>query len=809
MKSEARVVIIGGGVGGTSIAYHLAEMGWRDVVLLEKSDLTHGTTFHSAGLVGQLRPTETLTKMNMHSVELYRRLKEETAVDPGWKEVGSLRLVSSRDRMEELTRLAGRAKTFGLPLEMISTDEALELFPLFDPKGVLGAAYDPTDGYIDPSDLTHALAEGARSRGVEINTGVSVTAITVENGCVSEVVTEHGTVQTDVVVNATGIWAPEIGRLVGVTVPLTPFQHQYVHVRTEEVVSPDLPTMRDPDDLVYFRPHEGGIVTGGYGRNPAPFAPEGIPDDFSHKLLDPDWDRFTPLFERSRGRVPPIRKGEAVELTNGPESFTPDGEFVLGESCVRGFFVAAGFNAHGIAGAGGMGRIMAEWIIDGEPAMDVWQMDIRRFGDHYRSRRYTLERSRETLSTYYDIHFPNEESTSVRGLRLSPAYERLRGLGAEFGEKAGWERPNYFRSNEDPAYERLRPRGWAGRLWSTAIPAEHLTTRGRAGLFDQSSFAKVEVEGPGACALLQRLCDNDVDRPSGTVTYTQMLNPRGGIECDFTVTRIGEERFRIVTGTAFGTHDMDWIRRHLPDDASVRVREVTSGLACIGLQGPRSRDILSSVCRDDLSNEAFPYMRAQEIIVGDVPCLALRVTYVGELGWELYPPMEFGARLWDVLFEAGQPYGLVPAGYRAIESMRLEGGFLAWAADITPDDNPYEAGLGFAVKLNKPMPFLGREALEKVKSRGVERRLGCMVLEDSSMVALGNEPVRSKNGDVVSRVTSGGLGYSVGESIAYAYLPPDLAEPGMTLSVEVFGKDYPAEVVTMPLWDPGHERVRG
>lgn len=809
MKSEARVVIIGGGVGGTSIAYHLAEMGWRDVVLLEKSDLTHGTTFHSAGLVGQLRPTETLTKMNMHSVEVYRRLKEETDVDPGWKEVGSLRLVSSRDRMEELTRLAGRAKTFGLPLEMISTDEALELFPLFDPKGVLGAAYDPTDGYIDPSDLTHALAEGARSRGVEINTGVSVTGITLENGCVSEVVTEHGTVQTDVVVNATGIWAPEIGRLVGVTVPLTPFQHQYVHVRTEEVVSPDLPTMRDPDDLVYFRPHEGGIVTGGYGRNPAPFAPEGIPDDFSHKLLDPDWDRFTPLFERSRRRVPPIRKGEAVELTNGPESFTPDGEFVLGESCVRGFFVAAGFNAHGIAGAGGMGRIMAEWIIDGEPAMDVWQMDIRRFGDHYRSRRYTLERSRETLSTYYDIHFPNEESTSVRGLRLSPAYERLRGLGAEFGEKAGWERPNYFRSNEDPAYERLRPRGWAGRLWSTAIPAEHLTTRGRAGLFDQSSFAKVEVEGPGACALLQRLCDNDVDRPSGTVTYTQMLNPRGGIECDFTVTRIGEERFRIVTGTAFGTHDMDWIRRHLPDDASVRVREVTSGLACIGLQGPRSRDILSSVCRDDLSNEAFPYMRAQEIIVGDVPCLALRVTYVGELGWELYPPMEFGARLWDVLFEAGQPYGLVPAGYRAIESMRLEGGFLAWAADITPDDNPYEAGLGFAVKLNKPMPFLGREALEKVKSRGVERRLGCMVLEDSSMVALGNEPVRSKNGDVVSRVTSGGLGYSVGESIAYAYLPPDLAEPGMTLSVEVFGKDYPAEVVTMPLWDPGHERVRG
>lgn len=809
MKTEVRVVIIGGGVAGTSIAYHLAEMGWRDVVLLEKSELTYGTTFHSAGLVGQLRPTETLTKMNMHSVELYRRLKEETGVDPGWKEVGSLRLVSSRDRMEELTRLAGRAKTFGLPLEMISTDEALELFPLFDPEDVLGAAYDPTDGYIDPSALTHALAEGARSRGVEVNTGVSVTGITVENGRVKEVVTDHGAIQTEVVVNATGIWAPEIGRLVGVTVPLAPFQHQYVHVRTEETVSSDFPTMRDPDDLVYFRPHEGDIITGGYGRKPAPFALDGVPAGFSHKLLDPDWDRFKPLFESSCRRVPALQEGEVVELTNGPESFTPDGEFVLGESHVRGFFVAAGFNAHGIAGAGGMGRIMAEWIIDGEPGMDAWQMDIRRFGDHYRSRRYTLERSRETLSTYYDIHFPNEESTSVRGLRLSPAYERLRALGAEFGEKAGWERPNYFRSNEDPAYEHLRPRGWAGRLWSTAIPAEHLATRERAGLFDQTSFAKIEVSGPGACALLQRLCDNDVDKPPGTVTYTQMLNPRGGIECDFTVTHIGKELFRIVTGTAFGVHDMDWITRHLPEDGSVRIRDVTSSLACIGIQGPHSRDILSSVCQDDLSNEAFSYMRAREIIVGDVPCLALRVTYVGELGWELYSPMEFGARLWHVLSEAGQPYGLVPAGYRAIESMRLEGGFLAWAADITPVDNPYEAGLGFAVKLDKPVPFIGKEALEKSKNHGTRRKLSCLVLADSDTVALGNEPVRSKNGEVLSRVTSGGRGYSVDKSIAYAYLPPNLAKTGTELRVEVFGEEVSAEVVSMPLWDPGHERVRG
>ena len=808
MRDEARVVVIGGGVGGTSIAYHLTGMGWRDVVLLEKSELTHGTTFHSAGLVGQLRPTETLTKMNMHSVELYRRLEDETGVDPGWREVGSLRLASSRDRMEELARLAGRARTFGLPLELISPTEALELFPLFDPEGVLGAAYDPTDGYVDPSALTQALAEGARSRGAEIQTGVRVTGIEVENGRVKAVVTDRGPIRTEVIVNATGIWAPEIGRLAGVSVPLVPFQHQYVHVRPRERISPDLPTMRDPDDLVYFRPYEGDIITGGYGRRPAPWALDGVPAGFSHKLLEPDWKRFTSLFETSRNRVPAIRDGEVVELTNGPESFTPDGEFILGESHVRGVFVAAGFNAHWIAGAGGMGRLMAEWIVEGEPGMDVWQMDIRRFGEHYRSRKYTLARSTESLATYYDIHFPNEERESARGLRISPAYERLKALGAEFGEKAGWERPNYFRSNEDPAYEHLRPKGWAGRLWSTAIPAEHAATRERAGLFDQTSFAKIEVSGPGACDLLQRLCDNDVDKAPGTVTYTQMLNPRGGIECDFTVTRLAEERFRIVTGTAFGVHDRDWILRHLPQDGSVQVRDVTSSLACVGLQGPRARDILSSVCQDDLSNEAFPYMRAREITVGDVPCLALRVTYVGELGWELYPPAEFGARLWDTLFEAGQPHGLVPAGYRAIESLRLEGGFLAWAADITPGDNPYEAGLGFAVKLDKPAPFIGREALQEAKAQGVQRRLGCLVLSDPGTVALGNEPIRS--GDrVVSRVTSGGRGYSVGKSIAYAYLPVELAEAGTGLSVEVFGEEIPAEVVPMPLWDPGHERVRG
>ena len=807
MRDEAQAVVIGGGVGGTSVAYHLAEMGWRDVVLLEKSDISDGTTWHSAGLVGQLRPSKTLTEMNMHSVEVYRRLKEETGVDPGWREVGSLRLISSRDRAEELDRLAGMAMAFGLPLEIISTEEALELFPLFDPEGVSCAAYDPSDGYIDPEGLARALAEGARSRGVEICTGARVTGFGIKNGRVQEIVTDIGTIRAEVVVNAAGMWAPQIGKLAGVEVPLVPFQHQYVRLRTEEPVSTDLPTIRDPDDLVYFRPKDGDLVTGGYGRKPAPWSVDGVPEDFGRELLSPDWERFEPLFENSQQRVPDLREAEVVEFVNGPESFTPDGEFVLGESEVRGFFVAAGFNAHGIAGAGGIGRIMAEWVVDGEPSMDAWEMDIRRFGDHYRSRRYTLERTRESLSVYYDISYPNQEPLSVRGLRLSPAYERLKALGADFGEKAGWERPNYFRSNEDPTLERLRPRGMAGRYWSTAIPAEHHAVRERAGLFDQSSFAKIEVTGPGACEFLQRLCDNDVDKEPGTVTYTQMLNPGGGIECDFTVTRLEEDRFRIITGTAFGRHDISWMTLHRPDDGTVEIRDITSGLACLGIQGPRSRDILSSVCEEDLSNKAFPYMRAREITVGDVPCLALRVTYVGELGWELYPPMEFGRRLWDVLYEAGQPHGLVPAGYRAIESLRLEGGFLAWAADITPEENPFEAGLGFAVKLDKG-DFIGKEALGKVKALGVDRKLCCLVLKDFGIVTLGNETVRL-DGEVVSRVMSGGQGYSVSKSIAYAYLPVRLSEAGTELSVEVFGEEIPAKVVSGPLWDPKHERVKG
>jgi glycine cleavage system T protein len=807
MTEDVRAVVIGGGVAGASIAYHLCELGWSDVVVLERSELTSGSTFHSAGLVGQLRSTVTLTRMMMYGVELYRRLKDETGLDPGWHEVGSLRLASSPERIEELKRLSGWGKTFGLPLEIIATEEALELFPMFDPDGVHGAAFLPTDGHLDPSGLTQALARGARDRGARLLPEVRVTGIDVDRGRVRSVRTaDHGEFRTEVVVIAAGMWAHEVGRMAGIEVPVVPMSHQFLITEPINGVRSDLPTMRDPDLLVYFREEVGGLVVGGYERSPAAWSLDGIPADFNHKLLPPDWERFEELSKGAQQRVPDLEAAGIKSMVNGPEAFTPDGEFILGESEVRGLFVATGFCAHGIAGAGGVGKVMAEWIVEGEPSLDVWKMDIRRFGPHYRSRRYTLDRATEIYATYYDIHYPNEERRAGRNLRLSPTYARLEALDAEFGEKAGWERPNWFRSNEDPALENRRPRGWAGQFWSTAIPAEHRATREAAGLFDETSFAKIDVLGPGACGFLQGLCDNDVDKPVGRVTYTSMLNSRGGIECDFTVTRLAEERFRIVTGTAFGNHDLSWIRRHLPDDGSVVVRDVTSAHGCLGLWGPRSRDILASVCPDDLSSEAFPYMRALDLTVGDVPCLALRVTYVGELGWELYPPMEYTLRLWDTLVEAGAPHGLVSAGYRAIDSLRLEKGYRVWGADITPEDTPLEAGLGFAVKLDKG-PFTGREALVRQRDEGIGRRLSCLVLSDFNAVALANEPVR-RDGRIVARVTSGGQGYTVDRSIAYAYLPVELAPPGTAVEIEVFGDWVPAEVAVEPLWDPSGERIR-
>jgi 4-methylaminobutanoate oxidase (formaldehyde-forming) len=817
LPDRARVVVIGGGVGGTSIAYHLVQRGWRDIVLLERAQLTSGSTFHSAGLVGQLRSTMPLTRLMMDSVALYTRLKEETGVDVGWRPVGSLRLASSRERMEELERQAGWGESFGLPLELVSAGEAQRRFPLMAPDGVMGAAFLSTDGYLDPSGLALALAEGARRGGARICEGVRVTGIRLDRGAVRGVDTEQGPIEAEVVVNAGGIYAPEIGAMAGLTLPIIPMAHQYLLARIKEPIPEDLPTMRDPDLLVYFRRDAGGLVMGGYERDPAPWGLDGIAGDFNNRLLPEDWARFEPLSQNAIQRVPSLEHGDVVKLINGPEAFTPDNEFVLGESSVRGFYVAAGFCAHGIAGAGGMGRAMAEWIVDGEPSLDLWKMDLRRFGDAYRNRGYTLARTVEVYSTYYDIHYPNEERQAGRPLHLSPTYRRLTELGAAFGEKSGWERPNWFEPNAASMDGLARPAGWAGHHWSAAIPAEHRATRERAGLFDETSFSKIEVSGRGALAFLQRLCDNDMDRPVGSVTYTQMLNRRGGIECDFTVTRLTDEWFFIVTGTAFGNHDLAWMRKHDPMDGSVTLDDVGAARVCLGLWGPRARDIMQPLTDADLSNDAFPYLTSQPITVGGVGCLALRVTYVGELGWELYGPVERGLELWDTLWKAGTPLGMVAGGYRAIDSMRLEKGYRVWSTDITPEDNPYEAGLGFAVRLGKPDDFIGKDALIRAKAEGVTRRLRPVLLEDGSAIALGGEPVRlapsaseggQGGGRILGRVTSGGYGYTIDRSIAYAYLPFDDAAPGTRAEVQVFGRWIPAVVAKEPLYDPTGERIR-
>lgn len=806
LPSHAQVVIIGGGVGGCSIAYHLTLMGWKDVVILERHELTSGSTWHSAGLVGQMRSDANLTRMMHYSTDLYRRLKDETGHDPAWREVGGLRLASSAERLEEIKRLVGMAGSFGVPMELISAKEAQDMFPLMSIDGVVGAAFTPNDGMIDPTGLTNALAAGAKSRGAKIFQDTNVEKINLKDGRVSEVVTDQGIIKTEIVVNAAGQWGGEVGKMVGLNLPVVPMAHLYAITKPIEGVGHDIPTLRDPDLLVYWREEVGGFTTGGYERDPAPFGLNGIPRDFKYQLLPPDWERFGPLMENSIKRVPILEKAEIRQLLNGPEGFTPDGEFLLGPTAVKGFWVACAFCAHGLAGAGGIGKVMAEWIIEGHPEWDLWRLDVRRFGSNYNSQDYTVARTLETYTQYYDIHFPGEERLSRRGLRLSPTYYRLRDLGCHFGEKTGWERPNWFKPYEEKAAHGHEPKGWARHNWSRAIGYEHIQTRENAGLFDETSFNKFEVRGPGALKFLNYICANDIDQPVGTVIYTQCLNKRGGIECDFTVTRLDEERFFIITGTAFGQHDLSWLSLNMPEDGSVTVEDVSSSYACLGLWGPKARVILEKVVTEDVSNEGFPYMTAKRINVGDVPVLASRVTYVGELGWEFYCPMEYGLRLWDTLWEAGQPEGMVAAGYKAIDSLRLEKGYRYWSGEITPDYTPYEAGLGFAVKLDKG-DFIGREALVKQKEGELKQKLCCIAISDSRTIALGKEPIRA--GDkIISWVASGGYGYSVGMSMAYAYLPTKYTKPGIELSIEFFGTKVAAEVVKSPLWDPKGERIR-
>lgn len=808
--THARIVIIGGGIIGCSTAYHLTKLGCNDVVLLERKKLTSGSTFHAAGLVGQLRANANITQLLKHSVELYGRLEQETGQATGWKQVGGLRLACNEARMIELKRQATTAHSFGLEMHLLTPKEAQDLWPIMEIRDLVGGAYLPTDGQANPSDITQALAKGARNGGVRIVEDCAVNAIHVKNGRVTGVATKQGNIQCECVVNCAGQWAREVGRLAGVIVPLQSVQHQYLITEAIDGVHRNLPTLRDPDRLTYFKEEVGGLVMGGYEHNPIPWALEGIPQDFHFTLLNSDWDHFERLMEQALARVPALAHAGIKQLINGPEAFTPDGNFILGEAAeVRGFFVGCGFNAFGIASAGGAGQALAQWVIDGQAPFDLWPVDIRRFGRLHADDTWVRTRTLELYAKHYSIAWPHEEHESGRPLRVSPLYPRLKTERACFGSKMGWERPNWFApqgSEPRDQYSFQRPN------WFEAVGKEHEACRQRVALFDASSFAKFMLSGRDVEAVLSWICANNIDHPPGKISYTQMLNAHGGIECDLTVTRLAADTYYIVTGTGFVTHDFAWIARNIPQGADAHLLDVTADFATLSLMGPRARDVLQQITEDDVSNMAFPFATVKEIRVAGAPVRALRLTYVGELGWELHIPSESALAVYDRLMEAGAQFGIVNAGYRAIESLRLEKGYRAWGADIGPDYTPIEAGLGWAVKLKTAIPFQGRDALKAQQRDGVAKRLACFTVDDPSRVLLGRETIY-RDGQRVGWLTSAGWGYTIGKYIGYGYVRcPDGVDMTFLRSghyeLEVAAERSLCTLQVGALYDPDMKRIK-
>ncbi len=795
------ILIVGGGIIGCSIAYHLTRLGRTDVLLLEKSGLTHGATWHAAGLVGQLRTSRNTTRMLQQSVELYDRLEEETGRAIGWRKVGSLRLACSRDRLFEIKRSATMARSFGLEMHLLTPDEARGLFPLMSTEGVVAAAYIPSDGYIDPSGVTQALAAGARARGVQILEGVRVTGVAVDGRRATGVLTDRGPFGCEILVNAAGMWAREIGSMAGVRLPALAIEHQYLVTEPVPSLPPSMPTLRDPDHLVYYKPEVQGLLVGGYEANTVPFGHRGIPREFGQRLLPPNVERFEPLAALAARRTPVLRDLGVRQLVNGPIPYSADGDFIMGRVPeLDNVYVATGF-LYGIAAGGGAGRMMAEWIVDGRPSLDLWPLDVRRFSPHQSAPRVMYARAVELYGKHYAIHWPGEEHESARGIRRSPLHRVLRERGAVYGSKAGWERPNWFAPEGVEPVDALsfeRPN------WFEHVGNEHRAVRERVALIDQTSFVKLEVSGSGALTGLQRLAVADVDRPVGSVVYTQLCNERGGIEADVTLSRLEEDRFYVVTGSAFGVHDLHWITSNLPRDGSVVVRDVTSERAVVNLCGPLARRVLERITDDEVGNEAFPFTRCREISIGAAPVRALRVGYVGELGWELHVPSEYACHVYETLWEAGGEFGITNVGYRAIDTLRMEKGYLYWSVDITPDHNPYEAGLGARVLLRK-RGFLGREALVRVRRGGPKRRLCTFTLERPAPVFGGETILRG--GEVVGVATSANFGHTVGKPILYAYLPVG-EMVCRDFDVEAFGEIFPARRHDGPLYDPGGVRLR-
>jgi sarcosine dehydrogenase len=810
LPSSAKIVIIGGGIVGCSTAYHLARMGVTDVLLVERGKLTSGSTWHAAGLVGQLRTNANITQLLGYSVALYDRLEEETGLATGWKRNGGLRLACTAERWIEVKRQATTAKSFGLDMQLLSPKEARDLWPLMQVDDVVGAAFLPTDGQASPSDIAQSLARGARMGGATIREDIAVTGIEVADGTARAVLTNEGRIATESIVICAGQWSREIGALAGINVPLVSMQHQYLITERIEGVTSDLPTLRDPDRLTYWKEEVGGLVMGGYEPNPKPWSTTRAAEPFAFQLLENDLDHFEPLMELAIGRVPAMETAGIKSFINGPESFTPDGNFILGQAPeTKGVFVGCGFNAFGIASGGGAGMALAEWVARGRPPYDLWPVDIRRFGRNTQDTSWVRARTMEAYAKHYTMAWPFEENLSGRPLRCSPLYERLKAKGGVFGEKLGWERPNWFASAGEAPRDVY---GFGRQNWFEAVGREHRACRERAVIFDQTSFSKFAVTGRDAEAALSFIAANDVARKPGSLVYTQMLNDEGGIECDLTVARLAEDEYYVVTGTGFATHDLDWIRRNIPQGMDARASDITSQNAVLSLMGPRARDILAAVSSDDISSEAFPFGTVRRIAAGGAPVLALRVTYVGELGFELHVPVEFAATLYDALIAAGAEHGVADAGYRAIESLRLEKGYRAWGADIGPDHSPDMAGLGWAVKMRLGMPFKGRDALAEKRKKPLPRLMAGFLVEHPEVVLLGRETIY-RDGRRCGWLSSAGYGYTVGSNIGYGYVR-DAAGVDETYvrsgsyELEVATERVPATVFLEPPYDPGMARVK-
>ncbi|MEX1262922.1 MAG: FAD-dependent oxidoreductase [Actinomycetota bacterium] len=808
MKERARVVVIGGGVGGCSLAYHLSKLGWNDVVLLEKGELTSGSTWHAAGLCTQFNASLHLSRLLMRSIDLYRGLEAETGQPVGLHEVGSIRLASTPDRMDEYRRARSRAKVLGLPLEVIGPQEIVELCPIVNADGILGGAWMPTDGHIDPSSVTNALAAGARARGVEISRHTRVTGLRPRPDGGWDVGTDAGPIECEIVVNAAGMWAPRIAALAGATLPIVPLEHEFVvtgPIPDVAKLEREIPVIRDPEASFYVRAEGDGLIVGPFERETKAWAVDGVPWGFDSRLLEPDLERIEEILLRAADRFPAFADAGIGRIVNGPDGYTPDGRCLMGwVPGVRNLFVLAGFSIFGIVFAGGAGGYAAEWIVDGQPSDDMWEVDVRRFGPWAATPPFLVERALDVYAHEYAIHYPGEERPAGRPLKTDSLHERLQARGAVFGFRFGWERPLWFApEGVEPADELTfrRPN------WLEHVAAECRAVRERVGVLDQTSFAGYEVSGPGAATFLDRLCANALPGEDGRIVVTQMLTERGGIECDLTLTRLAPERFYVVSAAATQTHDLDWIRRHQPPGDDVVVEDVTDATGVLTIAGPRSRELLAALSNADLSNASFPWMSARRLRLGDVPVLAMRISYVGELGWELHHPIEHLRSLYDRLLEAGEPLELVDFGYRALDSLRMEKAYRLWGADISPDHTPFEAGLDRFVRLDKG-EFIGRQALIRQREEGIRERLACLVVEADDAIPHGSEAISTPDGRIVGYVSACERGHVVGATIALSYLPVDLTAPGTVLDVDVLGQRCAARVVEAPLYDPGNERLR-